>query len=187
MIGVVKVTTAIIAVLSIALLTVEGGSQSSKDTGHSASGGDSTSADGAPKQPLPFSHKTHSIAEINCGFCHSSDSSDQAIVLPSAAVCMNCHEVIDKDKPAIQELSSFAQQHRAIPWVHVYSVPGWVYWSHTPHLHAGLECAECHGDVAKMEVTQAAKNVTTMEGCTSCHQQHNVSNDCGSCHEAESP
>jgi hypothetical protein len=187
MIRAANLTAALMLVLSVTLLSAAGGSQTPQRAGQPASDGDSASADAAPKQPLPFSHKTHAAAEINCDFCHSSDSADQAIALPSIAVCMNCHQVIDKDKPAIQELLTFARQNRPVPWLHVYSVPGWVYWSHTPHQQAGLQCAECHGDVAKMDVTHQARDVTSMNGCTNCHQQHNVANDCGSCHEAESP
>jgi Cytochrome c7 and related cytochrome c/Class III cytochrome C family len=187
MIRVGNLAAAIMAVLSVTLLALADRSQSSQKAGQPASGSDSTSADVAPKQPLPFSHKAHAAAGVNCGFCHDSNSPDEPIALPSTAVCMNCHQIIDKDQAAIKELSAFAQQNRPIPWVHVYSVPGWVYWSHAPHLAAGLQCADCHGDVAKMDVTRQAKNVTTMDGCTGCHQQHNVANDCGSCHEAESP
>lgn len=176
-----------ILVLSTTLLAVVGLTQNAPNGQGSVSGENSDSALAGPKQPLPFSHKTHAAAAVNCGFCHDSNSPDEPIALPSTAVCMNCHATIDKDKPAIQDLSSFARENRSIPWVRVYSVPGWVYWSHAPHLKAGLQCAECHGDVAKMDVMQQTKNVTTMDGCSNCHQLHNVANDCGSCHEADSP
>jgi hypothetical protein len=139
-----------------------------------------------PKQPLPFSHKTHAEIGLPCQFCHVPNTLDHPSALPSAPLCMTCHAKIDKDKPAIRALASFAQENRPIPWARVYSVPGWVYWSHAAHLKANLKCAECHGDVGEMEVVRQAVNVTTMKGCTTCHQQHHVVTDCHSCHEVES-
>ncbi len=179
-----KLILAIPAVLIVALLAMGDRNRNRQEPG---SASDSISAPAGPKQPLPFSHRTHSAAGVNCAFCHDSNSQDEPITLPSTDVCMNCHQAVDKDKPAIQELATFAREERAIPWVRVYSVPAWVYWSHAPHLKAGLQCAECHGDVAKMDVMHETKNVTTMDGCSDCHQQHNVASDCGSCHEADSP
>jgi hypothetical protein len=118
--------------------------------------------------------------------CHASKAPGDAIALPAASTCMVCHQTIAKDKPDIQKLAAFARDNRPIPWVRVYSVPGWVYWSHDAHLKAGLQCADCHGDVAQMNVMHQVKNVTTMDGCTSCHKLHHVDTGCQSCHD-ESP
>jgi len=139
-----------------------------------------------PKQPLPFSHRAHLALGLSCTVCHASKRSDHTIALPTTAVCMACHQTIDKDKPAIRELATYARENRPIPWLRVYSVPGWVYWSHESHLKAGLQCADCHGNVSKMDVIFQAKNVTTMKGCTTCHQQRHVLSDCHSCHDVGS-
>jgi len=139
-----------------------------------------------PKQPLPFSHKAHLAIGLSCEFCHASKLLDGPNALPSVERCMSCHRTIDRDKPSIRALASFAHDHRSIPWVRVYSIPGWVYWSHAPHLNAGVKCADCHGDVSEMDVLYEAKNVTTMKGCTACHQQLHVLTDCHACHEVSS-
>jgi len=85
-------------------------------------------------------------------------------------------------KLAIKKLARFSQSKRPIPWVRVYSVPAFVFWSHRTHLEAAQQCAACHGNVSEMDVLQAT-NVTTMDGCVQCHEKKDASTGCVSCHE----
>jgi len=103
--------------------------------------------------------------------------------LPEAAKCMLCHTTIAKDKPAIQALRDFAQSKKPIPWVRVYSLPAEIYWSHRPHLSAGMTCDACHGALADMDIVARVTNVTTMQGCVDCHKAHQVSTGCNFCHD----
>jgi hypothetical protein len=103
--------------------------------------------------------------------------------LPAAAKCMACHSTIAKDKPAIQALRNFAESKNPIPWVRVYSLPAEIYWSHRPHLSAGMTCTACHGQVSDMDVIARVTNVTTMQGCVDCHKEHKVSTGCNFCHD----
>ena len=137
----------------------------------------------APTQPIPFSHKTHVSRGLECKFCHTNADSEDDMGLPQAAKCMACHATIAKDKPAIQALRDFAQSKEPIPWERVYSLPAAVYWSHRPHLSAGMTCTACHGRVSDMDVVARVTNVTTMQGCVDCHKQHKVSTGCNFCHD----
>jgi len=103
--------------------------------------------------------------------------------LPEAAKCLTCHVAIAKDKPAIRMLRNFAQRKEPIPWVRVYSLGAEVYWSHRPHLTAGIACEACHGRVSEMDVIARVTNVTTMQGCVDCHKQYKVSTGCNFCHD----
>ena len=56
-----------------------------------------------------------------------------------------------------------------------------VKFQHEPHYRAGITCATCHGDVAKMTVAERA--VThNMGTCLTCHRQRNGPQDCAACH-----
>jgi hypothetical protein len=137
----------------------------------------------APAQPIPFSHKTHLSKGLECKVCHTNADPGEDMGLPEAAKCMLCHSTIAKDKPAIQALRDFAQSKKPIPWVRVYSLPAEIYWSHRPHLSAGMTCDACHGALADMDIVARVTNVTTMQGCVDCHKAHQVSTGCNFCHD----
>jgi Class III cytochrome C family len=137
----------------------------------------------APAQPIPFSHKTHVSKGLKCQVCHTNPDPGEDMVFPDAAKCMACHTTIAKDKPAIQALRELAQSKQPVPWVRVYNLPVEIYWSHRPHVAAGIICDACHGRVSEMDVLARATNVTTMQGCVDCHKQHKVSTGCNFCHD----
>jgi hypothetical protein len=105
---------------------------------------------------------------------------------PPTELCMNCHITIAKEKPAIKKLAEFAKSKQRIPWVRVYAVPSFVYWSHRTHLEADLKCETCHGPVGQMDVVAQVTNVTTMAGCVDCHREKEASTGCQTCHEMTS-
>jgi hypothetical protein len=140
----------------------------------------------APVQPLPFIHKTHLSFQLSCKFCHTNPAPGNLMTLPAAQTCMSCHAAVATDKPAIQQLAAFVKSGKPIPWKPVYSVPGFVYWSHRTHLEAGLTCEMCHGNVAQMEVISRTTNVTTMAGCVACHRKKEAPTGCETCHESQS-
>ena len=133
-------------------------------------------------QPIPFSHKTHSAQNIECVSCHSNPDPGERMAFPDSTLCMACHQAVAAGKPAVKKLARFAQSKRPIPWVRVYSVPAFVFWSHRTHLEAAQQCPDCHGKVSEMDVLEAT-NVTTMDGCVQCHEKKNASTGCVTCHE----
>ena len=133
-------------------------------------------------QPIPFSHKTHSAQNIECVSCHSNPDPGESMAFPDSTLCMACHQVVAAAKPAIKKLARFSQSKRPIPWVRVYAVPAFVFWSHRTHLEAAQQCADCHGNVSQMDVLQITK-VTTMDGCVQCHEKKDASTGCVTCHE----
>lgn len=134
-------------------------------------------------QPLAFSHKLHSEQKLECAFCHENPDPGEAMSIPDAEFCMNCHETIAADKPAIRELAQFARTKKPIEWVRMYSLPAFVFWSHRTHLGAGQQCAACHGDVTQMEIVHPT-NVTTMDACVECHDKKDANTGCATCHES---
>jgi hypothetical protein len=98
---------------------------------------------------------------------------------------MACHAAIKTDSPHIQKLAEFDKQGKLVPWVKVYKVPDYVYFSHDWHYNeTKITCEECHGPVAEREAIFQEKPVT-MIACMACHDRHKASNECNLCHDAQ--
>jgi hypothetical protein len=136
----------------------------------------------APSQPLPYSHKTHLAAGLQCKLCHTNTDPGELMTFPAASVCMTCHVTIAKDKPAILQLADFSKSGKAIPWVRVYNVTPGVTWTHRKHVEAGLKCDTCHGQVAQMDTISETTSVTAMAVCITCHAQNKAPTTCQTCH-----
>lgn len=136
-----------------------------------------------PTQPIPFSHKLHAGAQnLKCATCHKNPDPGERMGLATAALCMQCHEDVKADSPAIQKLAGFAKDKREIKWARVYEIPSYVFFSHRAHLEAGASCAECHGEVKELEQMYKVKEIN-MASCMNCHQAKSAPTDCTYCHE----
>lgn len=109
-------------------------------------------SDRAPEQPINFSHKVHAADNsIPCQYCHIYADKSTVSGVPSVQKCMGCHKIIKTDSPEIQKVASYWEKKEPIPWVKVYNLPDYVYFSHKRHVKALVPCQRCHGDVAKMD------------------------------------
>jgi hypothetical protein len=130
-------------------------------------------------QPVPFSHRQH--ASATCVDCHATATSAPRATIPQADRCMLCHRGVKTDSPHVARVRSFAEQKQAIPWVRIYRLPDFVYFSHAKH-RAAASCSDCHGAVETREVL--AKEVSTsMTACMSCHNAKKASTACTTCHD----
>ncbi len=169
-----------------------------------------------PKQPISFSHQLHAgEMEISCLYCHFGAEDSKHAGIPPANICMNCHKYVsnssnsiklaEKEKlklrvsAEIQKLySAFesaklgAENQKNIEWVKVHNLPDYVYFSHKPHVNAGVACTNCHGDVESMNQIKQEKDLS-MGWCLECHRDdHQSLNnsqkrksqllDCATCH-----
>jgi hypothetical protein len=134
-------------------------------------------------QPIPFSHRSHFEADLECLLCHQTSETKERAGLPDINLCMACHIAVIPDHPSILKLKRLQESGEPLQWVRVYRVPDYVYFSHASHLGADLKCETCHGPVSEREVL--AKEVSTsMTSCMNCHVEGNVSVECYLCHEA---
>ncbi len=129
----------------------------------------------APEQPIQFSHKLHAGQyEINCNYCHTGVYKGKGANIPSANICMNCHNAIKRESPEIQKIYRSLEKDEPIQWVRVHNLPDLAYFNHAQHTNVGgLECTNCHGEIAKMEVVQQRSSLT-MGWCIDCHRKTNV-------------
>ncbi len=141
------------------------------------------SAQTAPVQPLPFSHKTHIAQSLACKDCHEIRDPGDRAGFPAISKCMACHTTVAKDRPAIVKLAEFAKKQEPIPWKQVYRVPDYVAFSHKAHVDkARVACDTCHGPVQEREEIRKEKSIS-MAACMDCHKQRGASVACDFCHE----
>jgi hypothetical protein len=139
----------------------------------------------APPQPFPYPHAPHIANGIPCLYCHSGADRGRSASLPTKAKCQGCHANLGTDKPGLQAWAEYAQKNETVEWVPVAIMPDFVYFTHQPHIAAGLNCENCHGDVGKMQSAQPQH--MDMGWCLSCHQQmapekFEKLSDCATCH-----
>jgi hypothetical protein len=78
-----------------------------------------------------------------------------------------------------------------IEWMKVHNLPDFVYFNHSVHVSAGVECQTCHGAVETMERVRQVNDLS-MGWCVNCHRDVNTngvngkqvhaSTDCSACH-----
>jgi hypothetical protein len=143
----------------------------------------------APAQPIAFSHKLHAgDFRVPCLYCHFGARTSRHAGIPPANVCMNCHGLLQKQTTDLELLKELIDQQRPIAWIKVHNLPDFVYFNHSQHVTAHVECQSCHGHVERMtRVEQQAP--LTMGWCLDCHRQRRTdltvpaaNLDCGKCH-----
>jgi Cytochrome c7 and related cytochrome c len=136
-----------------------------------------------PVQPIAFNHRLHLQSGIQCESCHTGVTEGPDAGIPSVTFCMACHQEVATNNPEIKKLTAYAAKEEDIPWEPVY----WFYPSehvrfwHAPHIRAGVDCQQCHGDMTQQTVAVRTKNLN-MNFCISCHRAKGASADCTTCH-----
>ena len=99
------------------------------------------------------------------------------------SLCLSCHRGDEGEvSPVGQRLEEYERRGETIPWVRVYKIPDFVFFSHKEHLASGAACATCHGQV-ELRDTLRQEVPTSMEHCMDCHESQGASLACHFCHE----
>ncbi|WP_140937400.1 cytochrome c3 family protein [Sphingobacterium lumbrici] len=148
-----------------------------------------------PVQPIKFSHQIHAgVNQIDCQYCHGGAFKSKNASIPSANVCMNCHNTITASDHYNGELSpeiaklyravdfnpdtrEYGNNPRPIEWVRIHNLPDFAYFNHSQHVSvAGVECQTCHGPIETMEEVYQYSPLT-MKWCVECHKTTEVNAD----------
>jgi hypothetical protein len=148
-------------------------------------------AQASPEQPIQFPHKRHVALGIQCLYCHPGAWRGPAAGLPTQTKCWGCHQQlqITKTSEKLKPLVQAVENNQPLKWVPVVTVPDFVQFNHRPHIAAGVNCEDCHGDMSKVDIAQNPQTFN-MGFCLNCHKQHSQDNpelrtkltDCGTCH-----
>src|SRR5512135_1959144 len=122
----------------------------------------------APDQPIQFPHNVHVGLGIQCLYCHPGALRGPSPGLPTETKCWGCHQQITARNPEINKLIDYVKAQKPIQWVPVAILPDFVYFSHRPHIAAGLNCENCHGEISQMTV--AIPQRMNMGWCLNCHR-----------------
>ena len=148
-----------------------------------------------PVQPIKFSHQIHAgVNQIDCQYCHGGAFKSKNASIPSANVCMNCHNTVTasdhydgETSPEIAkiyravdwdpETRTYGNNPRPIEWVRIHNLPDFAYFNHSQHVSvAGIECQTCHGPIETMEEVYQYSPLT-MKWCVECHKNTEVNAD----------
>jgi len=110
-----------------------------------------------PSQPIQFPHSMHVSLGIQCLYCHPGALRGPSPGLPTESKCWGCHQQITVRNSEIDKLVSYVKADKPIQWVPVALLPDFVYFSHRPHIAAGLNCEDCHGEISQMTVAVPQK------------------------------
>ncbi len=150
-------------------------------------------------ETLKFTHQKHVAAGVQCVFCHPGTLNGPVATLPSLAKCVGCHENVQVSGEEAKARSTSSGQanvailmshwEEGVPlrWEKTHDQPDFVYFTHQPHIAAGVNCENCHGDVSQKTVArpayrinmgfcldchreQSPEKVSRLEGCATCHQ-----------------
>lgn len=145
-----------------------------------------------PVQPIKYEHSLHAgTYKIDCQYCHSGAYKSKNASIPSANVCMNCHNYVTASEkyngqtsPEIQkiynaldydpETQKYGNNTKPIEWIRIHNLPDFAYFNHSQHVTvAGVKCQKCHGPIETMsEVYQYSP--LTMKWCINCHRETQV-------------
>lgn len=140
-----------------------------------------------PVQPVAFSHRLHAgDLGIDCLFCHTGAERSRHAGFPSFSTCAACHRFVRARWDAVRadstaaspEIERLLADSPSIRWVKVHNLADFVYFDHSRHIHGGVACARCHGDVASMERVRQTVDMN-MGWCVRCHRDENVKLNAG--------
>ena len=123
----------------------------------------------AREQPIQFSHERHVAGNgIDCRYCHVSVEDSSFAGIPPTKTCMNCHSQIFSTSPFLEPVRQSFRTDRSIEWTRVHDLPDFVYFNHSIHIHKGIGCTTCHGQVDRMPLMRQEASLQ-MEWCLDCH------------------
>ena len=129
-----------------------------------------TGVEVAVEQPVPFSHKHHVTGiGLDCRYCHTSVESSAFAGIPPTETCMTCHSGVWTDAPILEPVRTSYQKQIPLQWNRVHDLPDFAFFNHSIHLHKGIGCSSCHGQVDQMPLVWK-ETTLHMEWCLDCHR-----------------
>jgi len=128
-----------------------------------------------PDQPVKFSHMVHAtLNQTECLYCHTTAGYSHSAGIPSVNHCMNCHIIVrdgtNSGRFEIAKVVDSYDNKMPIQWIRVHNLPHHVAFPHDQHVGVvGLDCAECHGEVEKMDKVMQVNDLS-MGWCLGCHR-----------------
>ncbi len=121
------------------------------------------------EQPVPFSHQHHvGDVGLDCRYCHTSVEDSSFAGIPPTATCMNCHSQLFVHSKMLAPVRASYDRGTPLEWTRVNDLPDFVYFNHSIHIHKGVACTTCHGQVDEMPLMWREASLH-MQWCLDCH------------------
>lgn len=125
-------------------------------------------------QPVQFDHRHHVRDDgIECLYCHSGAERGASAGVPATELCMGCHSQVWTRSALLAPVRASFFADQPLAWNRVHDLPDFVYFNHSVHVRNGVQCQQCHGDVANMPLPHKVESLT-MGFCLECHQHPEV-------------
>ena len=122
-------------------------------------------------QPIPFSHALHAGGlGLDCRYCHATVERTADAGMPSAALCLGCHEQVWAGAAVLGPLRDAQALAAPIAWASIHRLPDHARFHHAAHVQAGVACETCHGRVWEMPRTVKTER-QSMGWCLDCHRE----------------
>jgi hypothetical protein len=141
---------------------------------------------------IRFNHQKHLAAEVPCLFCHPGAINGVVATVPSAQKCVGCHQNLQvtsqTGQSTVDQLLQLWAEGRPLRWPKIVDLPDFVHFNHRPHLAAGKNCENCHGDVSQMTMARLAYRINMGFCLQNCHRHQEAEKrvrlmDCATCHK----
>lgn len=120
-------------------------------------------------QPVPFSHMHHvGDVGLDCRYCHTSVEDSSFAGIPPTKTCMNCHSQLFTESAMLAPVRVSLKTGEPLAWTRVHDLPDYVYFDHSIHIHKGIGCVKCHGEVNEMPLMWR-EHTLHMGWCLECH------------------
>jgi Cytochrome c7 and related cytochrome c/Class III cytochrome C family len=145
-----------------------------------------------PTASIQFNHQKHVAAGAPCLFCHPGALNGTVATIPSVQKCMGCHNNVQvtsaKGQAVVDQLVAAWQAGQPLVWPKVVDLPDFVYFAHRPHIAAGKNCENCHGDVSQMTMARLAYRINMGFCLQNCHRHEDATRrerlmNCTTCHQ----
>ena len=135
-----------------------------------------------PENEMEFPHDFHVTSlSLECEFCHRAAETSRTASVPAVEQCMFCHKAVGTTKESLAPLRAAWESGEPLNWVRQHRLPDHTQFRHEPHITAGFECSECHGDVGSMAQVEQVR-ILRMGDCVACHKENSAPTTCSTCH-----
>lgn len=89
-----------------------------------------------PVQPVPFDHSLHADQlGMDCRYCHTYVDRSEHSNIPDTATCMNCHNQVLPDSPALAPVRESYATGKPVEWIRIHKTPDFVFFNHSVHVN----------------------------------------------------
>lgn len=136
-------------------------------------------------QPIAFNHRKHTQdLKLECEFCHPLVRTGAHPGLPPFETCAMCHHSRQGTTSEAARVTELVTQGKSVTFAKLFRLPPHVFYTHRRHVGiAGLECRNCHGEIALTTRPPRRPLVKIRMGfCLDCHRRTGQTRDCIACH-----